>query len=446
MKRIITLIGILAFIGFQVSAQQLRISDDKRHIIYRDGKPFFWLGDTAWELFHRLTREEADLYLENRAKKGFNVIQAVVLAELNGLQDPNAYGQTPFIGIDPSKLNEEYFQHVDYIVNKANELGMFVGMLPTWGDKFNRMWGVGPVVFNANNAYEYGKFLGKRYMNSKIVWILGGDRNPTGEGHMQIIRAMAKGIREEVGKTQLFTYHPTGGSNSAMWFHNDDWLDLNMFQSGHGENNNQNYKITNRIYNLPTTKPVLDGEPCYEDHPINWKAENGWFDEFESRRAGWWSMLAGACGHTYGNHNVWQMWQTGRDPISVARTPWQQAIDYPGASQAGYMRSFFEALDWQKLEPKWEIIKNGPNTGGKEILASVAKDSSFLLAYIPYGNEISIDLSVLSSDILTGNWYNPRNNNYIDLGVIKKSDNISFNPPADPMRGNDWVLVVKSGN
>lgn len=444
MKRLITLIAILSFIGFQVCAQQLRISDDNRHIIYQDGKPFFWLGDTAWELFHRLTREEADLYLEDRAEKGFNVIQAVVLAELNGIMAPNAYGHTPFKGIDPSKLNQDYFQHVDYIVNKANELGMLVGMLPAWGDKFNRMWGVGPVVFNAKNAYEYGKFLGKRYMNSKIIWILGGDRNPTGEGHMQIIRSMAKGIREEVGKTQLFTYHPQGGSNSAMWFHNDDWLDINMFQSGNSQLNFPNYKITKHIYNLPTTKPVLDGEPCYEDHPIAWKAENGWFDDFESRRAGWWSMLAGACGHTYGNHNIWQMWQEGRDPISEARTPWKEALDYPGAFQAGYMRSFFETLDWQKLEPNWDIILNEPDTIGGNILTSVAKDSSFLLAYIPYGNEISIDLSVLSSGLLMGKWYNPRNNKNIDIGVIKRRDNISFDPPEDSVRGNDWILLVKS--
>jgi hypothetical protein len=361
------------------------------------------------------------------------------------LQDPNAYGQTPFNGIDPAKLNEKYFQHVDYIVNKANELGMFIGMLPTWGDKFNRMWGVGPVVFNAKNAYEYGQFMGKRYMNNNVIWILGGDRNPTGNGHMQIIRSMVKGIKEEIGKTQLFTYHPQGGSNSAMWFHNDDWLDMNMFQSGHGQLDNTNYIITNRIYNLEKTKPVLDGEPCYEDHPINWKAENGWFDEFESRRAGWWSMLAGACGHTYGNHNVWQMWQDGRDPVSAARTPWKQAMDYPGAFQAGYMRSFFEALDWQKLEPDWEIIKKGPNTAGKDIMASVAKDSSFLVVYTPYGNEMSIDLSGLNSDDLTASWYNPRNNSYIEIGAIKNDENITFDPPADHLRGNDWVLLVKKG-
>jgi len=444
MKRFLFLAGILVLTSTQLNAQRLRVSDDERHIVYSDGEPFFWLGDTAWELFHRTTREEADFYLENRAAKGFNVIQAVILAELDGLRVPNLYGETPFDGIDPTKINEAYFEHVDYIIHKANELGMFVGLLPTWGDKFNRMWGAGPVVFNANNALEYGKFLGKRYNGKNIIWIMGGDRNPTGEGHMQIVRAMAKGIKEEVGRTQLFTYHPQGGSNSAMWFHNDEWLDFNMFQSGHGEFNNQNYKITNRIYNLPKIKPVLDGEPCYEDHPINWKAENGWFDSFDSRRAGWWSMLGGACGHTYGNHNIWQMWLPGRDPIAVARTPWKESTDYPGAYHAGYMRSFFDSIAWQKLEPKFEVVKSGPNTNGREILAAVSIDTTLLVAYSPYGMNFELDLTSLASENLNVRWFNPRNNNYIIIGEIKKGEKVLFDPPADPLRGNDWVLLVES--
>lgn len=446
MKRIFSLaiVGSLLILSLNTIGQQLKISQDQRHIVFSDGKPFFWLGDTAWELFHRLTREEADLYLQNRAEKGFSVIQAVALAELDGLQTPNAYGEKPFAGIDPSKPNEAYFEHVDYIVNKANELGMFVGLLPTWGDKFNRQWGVGPVVFNANNAYDYGKYIGKRYKNKKIIWILGGDRNPTGEGHLAIIRSMVKGIKEEVGGTQLFTYHPMGGSNSAMWFHNDDWLNINMFQSGHGEADNQNYKITTHIYNLPSTKPVLDGEPCYEDHPINWNVDNGWFSAFESRRAGWWSILAGACGNTYGNHNIWQMWQPDRIAISAARTAWQQALDYPGAFQAGYMKSFFEQLDWQKLVPKNEIIKSGPNTNGKEILAAVANDGAFLVAYSPYGMNFNLDLSTLNSQLLHAKWFNPKNNTYINLDEINKGDDVEFDPPADPERGNDWVLLISS--
>src|SRR5687768_17810389 len=73
------------------SSAQLRVSENQRYLQTADGKPFFWLGDTAWELFHRLTREEAEKYLKNRADKGFTVIQAVALAELDGLRDPNPY-------------------------------------------------------------------------------------------------------------------------------------------------------------------------------------------------------------------------------------------------------------------------------------------------------------------------------------------------------------------
>jgi uncharacterized protein DUF4038 len=35
---------------------RLKVSDNKRFLVQEDGKPFFYLGDTAWELFHRLTR------------------------------------------------------------------------------------------------------------------------------------------------------------------------------------------------------------------------------------------------------------------------------------------------------------------------------------------------------------------------------------------------------
>ena len=153
-------------------------------------------------------------------------------------------------------------------------------------------------------------------------------------------------------------------------------------------------------------------------------------------------MMAGACGHTYGNHNIWQMWQPGRNPISVSRTPWQESIDYPGAFQAGYMKSFFENLDWQKLVPNSEIVKSGPNTNGMEILASTASDGSFLVAYSPYGANFSLDLSDMAEGNLGAQWFNPRLNNYILLGRIEKGENVVFDPPSDAKRGNDWVLLI----
>src|SRR5690606_12779 len=180
-------------------AHTLMVSEDGRRIVRSDGAPFFWLGDTAWELFHRLNREEADEYLSDRASKGFNVIQAVVLAELDGLTVPNPYGEIPLIDNDPAKPNEAYFQHVDYVVDKAEALGMFIGMLPSWGDKFNKAWGGGPEIFTVENARIYGRFLGERYRYDPIIWILGGDRNPADDEDLAIIRAMAEGIQEGNG-------------------------------------------------------------------------------------------------------------------------------------------------------------------------------------------------------------------------------------------------------
>ena len=90
---------------FKNKIGKLRVSANQRYLEYDDGTPFFYLGDTAWELYHRLNREEAQYYLSNRAAKGFTVIQAVALAELGGTDVPNAYGELPLINRDPTTPN-----------------------------------------------------------------------------------------------------------------------------------------------------------------------------------------------------------------------------------------------------------------------------------------------------------------------------------------------------
>ena len=146
-------IFIISLISINIlSAQPVAISENKRYLVDKNGDPFFWLGDTAWELFHRLNREEATMYLEDRATKGFNIVQAVVLAEIDGLEVPNPYGYTPLENNDPTKPIEGYFEHVDFIVKEAEALGITIGMLPTWGDKWLIKWGKGPVIFNVENA------------------------------------------------------------------------------------------------------------------------------------------------------------------------------------------------------------------------------------------------------------------------------------------------------
>lgn len=251
----------------------LKVSENKRFLVYEDGSPFFYLGDTGWELFHRLSKGGVEKYLENRRAKGFTVIQAVALAELDGLDTPNTEGNKPLIGNDPLKPNEAYFSHVDWVIKKAAEKGIYIGLLPTWGDKIDKRWGRGPVIFNKENAYRYGQWIGNRYKDfPNIIWINGGDREGGGN-NFPVWSAIGEGIKS-VDKNHLMTYHPWGETSSSDWFHNSAWLDFNMCQTGHGQRSYAIYKrLIVRDYGLEPVKPCFDGEPRYEDHPVGWNPE-----------------------------------------------------------------------------------------------------------------------------------------------------------------------------
>src|SRR4030042_4855827 len=73
-----------------LSHGRLVVSANGRYLEFEDGSDFLYIGDTGWELVHRLNREDAEKYLEKRREQGFTVIQAVVLAEFDGLGAPNA--------------------------------------------------------------------------------------------------------------------------------------------------------------------------------------------------------------------------------------------------------------------------------------------------------------------------------------------------------------------
>jgi len=341
----------------------LEVSDNGRFLINEDGRPFFWLGDTAWELFHRLDRQEAERYLRNRADKGYTVIQAVALAERDGHSDPNPYNHLPLIDFDPARPavmdgpENDYWDHVDYIVDKANELGLYIGFLPTWGRYWHDNVYEGRPLFTPENAELYGRWLGQRYRDKDLVWILGGDRTIENDQHKQIMRAMAHGLRAGDGGAHLITFHPRGGHGSAESFHNENWLDFNMRQNGHNVKFNEGFQNTRADYERTPIKPVLDGEPIYEDHPVSFRAERlGHSIASDVRRPLYWDLFTGAFGHTYGHHSVWQMWQPGRHPVNNPLMPWYEAIDQPGAGQMQYGRWLIESRPFLTRVPDDSIL------------------------------------------------------------------------------------------
>jgi hypothetical protein len=439
------------------SLPKLKVSENKRFLVEENGKPFFYLGDTAWELFHRLDRKQAIEYLQKRADQKYTVIQAVALAELNGIEDPNSYGDVPLINKDPAKPaitagknpnsqeQYDYWDHVDFIIDEAEKRGLYIAMLPTWGGWVIKARPTDKEpIFTASSAQAYGEFLGKRYgKRSAVIWILGGDR--VADGVEPVWRSMVKGIaiglsgREDYSQL-LMSFHPRGQGKSSKWFHNDEWLDFNMQQNGHGlADTHKPWEHIAMDYKLEPAKPTMDGEPLYEDHPLAFKAKvNGYSFDAHVRLYAYWDMFAGALGHTYGNHAVWQMFAPGRKPINGPLMYWYEAIHRPGAAQMQYVRALIESRPFLSRVPDQSIVENALD-GFDRIQATRGDGYAFI--YSGQGRPFTVNMGKISGEKVIAYWYNPRNGSATSIGTFDNKGKQEFTAPSEGF-GSDWVLIL----
>jgi len=416
---------------------KLRVSANGRYFVDQEGKPFFYLGDTCWLLFQRPNREEVDEYLNDRAAKGFTVIQAYVLRGL-GKKHPDGNSSlldaTPLLDRDPNRPNEEFFRHVDYVVNRANELGLVMGLVTA------KSWHVTEhpeKVFDEKNAYTFGKFLGERYKNNGVLWFPGGDSAPGKYDAVWV--AMAKGLKHGCGGSQLVCYHGQGSTSSSMWFHQADWLDFNSIQSGH-HFGSDSYAFVSKDYALTPAKPTVDMEPAYENHPTG--ADQPHIDAHKVRSQAYSAMLGGAAGHGYGALDLFYFYKAADGPFPKnGFQHWRTAMAYEGARQVGLMRRLFEQRPWHKLVPDQSVLTSEPGSGPYRLAAARAEDGSFVIAYTPRGQLLSIHVNKLTGTRVKARWYDPRDGSWHDVGEFANTDVREFSAPSQGPT-NDWVLVL----
>ncbi len=448
---------------------QIKVHPNQRSLTDKDGNHFFWLGDTDWELFHRLNREEAVEFLSTRSRQGFNVLQAVALAEFNGIRQPNRYGDLPLVNEDPSmlavtegndpndSLQYDYWDHVDFIIQKAAEMNMYIGLLPTWGDKVTLMWGEGPVIFNEKNAEQYAELLAKRYKDQwNVIWILGGDRpavyekNGVKHDDRNTWRAMARGIRNVMGNDVFITYHTSGGEfRTSDFLQEENWLSMHSFQSGHGSRETDAWRWVEEDLKLNPLRPTMDMEPCYEDHPVNpwdgkWtRASRGYFDAYDVRARIYRGVFAGGCGVTYGHHQIWQFLDTSLYPaINIGDTiiGWRKAMVSAGAFQMQHLKNLVLSRPYFTRISDQSIIRSGKGNDYRDLLYATRDSAgSYAMIYLPQNKPVTIDLSKLSGSSKNISWFDPRMGKTVGLKRIKAKGIRTFTPPEE---GKDWVLII----
>lgn len=432
----------------------LEVSENRHYLMNEDGSPFFWLGDTGWLLFSKLTREEAEKYLDDRARKGFNVIQVMVLHELSTV---SIYGDSALTGGDISRprvtegstfgqpVEYDYWDHVDYIVDLAGHKGLYMALVPVWGSNVRS----GKV--SLEQAGEYAEWLARRYARrSNVIWLNGGDTR--GSENTAIWNNIGQRIRENA-PDQLITFHPFGRTTSSMWFQQADWLDLNMIQSGHrrydqddtelgyGEDN---WRYVQRDYLLQPVRPTLDGEPSYEGIPqgLHDPSQPYW-DEDDVRRYAYWSVFAGACGFTYGHNAVMQMHKPGdKDPAYGVREYWFDALDAPGASQMIHLKELMLSKPYFERIPDQSLV--AADQGERYDYLAATRGRNYAYIYTFNGREFSVTMEGFEGDRVLASWYDPRLGTTTKIGTFRNAGTIKFDPPGEQMDGNDWVLVLEN--
>ncbi len=481
MQRAVVLIAVVAVLFFNVADCRADARSPKhlpRIVVHRgghflqteDGRPFFWLGDTAWELIHHTTREECSYYLHTRAQQGFTVIQTVVLSEMAGATDASAMGQKPFLGNDPRRPNDAYFDRVVDVVDEAASQGLYVALVPIWGDKLTAPWGDGPRLFrndNLEDARGFARYLAGRLKGrTNVIWILGGDRParlagmnneflqnlaksagfPPDQDWTPIWREVARGLEEGGGVKPLTLYHPQGGpESSSVYLHNEPWLSVNGMQSGHGGGHDVPvWEWVARDYAMAPAKPTLDLEPNYEDHPYNpwprWDPATGYFRDLDVRKQVYRSVFAGACGVTYGHHAVWGFVGARNDVINYADRDWIDALQRPAGRQMGFLRQLIESRPYFSRVPDQSLIAGDSGKGAMHIQATRDTEGSYAFVYFPFNDLTArLNLTSLRAKRLRAWWYDPRTGVGTLIGVIEAAPDREFRSPP---YGPDWVLVL----
>lgn len=452
----ILLLAVASMARAQQQLPLLKVSPNGRFFQTANGQPFFWLGDTGWLLFVKCNREEAIHYLQTRKEQGFNVVQVMVLHDVN---NKNAYGDYALKNANVATPNTtpgndftdtvayDYWDHVDFIVDEAAKRGIYIGLVTVWGSNVKN----GKV--NLSNAEAYAKFLASRFKDrNNIIWINGGDI-PGDEG-MAVWKKIGNTIKK-YDKRHLVTFHPRGRYSSTDWFHQEPWLDFNMFQSGHKDYaqdtsskekhhyGEDNWKFVNADYKFSPGKPTLDGEPSYENipHGLHDSLQPRW-TAADLRRYEYWSVFAGAAGFTYGENAIMQFHKVsdGSGSFGVNQS-WTETIHAPGAGQMQHLkRLLLSSKSYFDRVPAQEIIVDN---GSRYDYLLATKGKKFAMVYTYTGRSFSLDLSKLDFTVTRLTWFNPAEGTGQSWEGAGEKKIQEFNPPGEPREGNDWVLILE---
>ena len=406
------------------------------HLTHADGTPFFYAACTAWNGPLKSTEKEWEMYLQDRVKNHYNVIQFTT-TQWRGA-DKNSEGNVAFEGSGRIKLNPAFFQHLDKKIDEINRHGLVAAPVLLWALPVSTGRELSPGYYLPEpEAILLANYMVARYGGHQVIWILGGDGKYIGEYEQRwktIGRAVFSG--EHPGVTSL---HSQGGSWIGKEYAHEDWLDILGYQTGHNSSDNTiNWitkgPVTNEWSKLPP-KVLINMEPCYEDIVPSVTSK-------EVRNASYWSLFSTpVAGITYGANGIWP-WIRPGEKILNHREPamlrsWEESIRLPGSVQIGQLSHFMSQYNWWQMKPAPELVVSQSAKASSYISVSRSDDHQTIMAYVP--TQTMVQLYNPQNSSYQGQWYDPVTNQTSEAKLTTKPGIIEAASPQN----SDMVLVLK---
>jgi hypothetical protein len=428
----ILLIPVLAF----SQTFPLKKSANGRYLMDQNNVPFQIRGDGAWGLATGLDSADIRTFLLNRKAKGFNTLLFEVVNHYYTANAPNnADNVAPFTSVgDFSTPNSAYFQAIDNLFRLADSLHILVLPIPAYLGYTATEEGWDTEIASSGDAkmHTYGNFLGGRYKNyANVVWLMGGDRNPT-EAEMVTIDTIRAGIRDSI-TTQWFTLDTDSPTSAADAMRGRTWLDINFTYCYGPDNGGEEYVWEKSVidYARSPVQTFFLKETFAERIAVN--AGTWTTTDLQQVRAGsYWSILSGSCGALYMNEQ-WAYFESDH---------WSGAMGSDGSLQASYCWSLFNKRNWWNLIPDTGQVVMTSGEGSTTVTYSTTaytSDSTCILAYLPTNRAVTMNTNYIKTgNRVVASWLDPVTGDSTYIGRYNRTSSQVFTPTGS----QDWVLVL----
>ena len=411
----------------------LKVSENRRYLVFGDGTPFLWIGDTAWAVPQKASSEEWEAYLADRAAKHFTVIQVGPSSQWAGERDRQ--GQKPFTDKTCAQWNPAYWQAFERKVQRANESGLVV-LLVGLMEPVSR-------YPESSKARRFAQNIIARLFGNFVIFSPSFDSE-----FMPLANEVGRAARDATA-AHLITQHPGTPWNQptptfSNKYYDEPYLDIAAVQTGHNAGHldwcaHHAIEWNLHLYRHEPHKPVINLEAMYDA-----QGTNGW-RAFDARSLGWRTWLSGAMGYTYGAGDLppkvpqgsGALWKWVTDPEKYDY--WKKALQWESAFQMQYLHDFLAAIDWWRLEPAHELIRSQPSDVTRRMVLAMTAVGDLTVAYLPDNEAIEVDMAKFPAP-LAARWFNPVRGRYTP--VADALDNKGVHRFVPPAKG-DWVLLLQ---